>query len=85
MGRIVGLNPKVLSRINWTRTDPRHRAILPQVGRLGDYFKTDPGMRFPTFFFAGASVTHKIYIIDGLAALLPSTSFIGSDTHLLMI
>ena len=38
-----------------------------------------PGMRFPTFFFAGASAVSmgRFYLIDGLSALITVNLYLG--------
>lgn len=79
MGRTVGLEPKgfVAKLIG----PDQIRDIEQFYRKWGDWAiviaRQIPGMRFPTFFFAGASAIPlgRFYLIDGLAALITVNVF----------
>ena len=79
MGRIVGLEPKGF--VSKLIGQEQIRDIEQFYRKWGDWAiviaRQLPGMRFPTFFFAGASAISltRFYIIDGLAALITVNVF----------
>ena len=79
MGRIVGLEPKGF--VSKLIGQEQIRDIEQFYRKWGDWAiviaRQIPGMRFPTFFFAGASAISltRFYIIDGLAALITVNVF----------
>ena len=79
MGRIVGLEPKGF--VSKLIGQEQIRDIEQFYRKWGDWAiviaRQIPGMRFPTFFFAGASAISltRFYIIDGLAALITVNFF----------
>ena len=80
-GKTLGLEPKgfVSKLIGHQQIED----IEQFYRRWGDwaivFARQIPGMRFPTFFFAGASAVplHRFYLIDGLAALVTVNLYLG--------
>ncbi|MCP4915755.1 MAG: DedA family protein [Proteobacteria bacterium] len=86
LGRRVGLHPKGwLGRLFGERQIER---ILKYYRRFGDYTivvaRNIPGMRFPAFFFSGATGVPlaRFLLLDGLAAIVTTGVWVGAGWYL---
>ena len=79
MGKFVGLTPKgFVSRLIGKEQIQDIEAFYDRWGNWTIVFARQmPGMRFPAFFFAGASGVSlgRFYLIDGLSALITVNVF----------